>query len=87
MVKIKDKERAIIEITCIPDVGIEKAEKLYDMGFKHLRELLEFSLDEEAKVRGFVEILNFRILNQFLKRYTVTRKSVVIAEHFFSRKF
>jgi hypothetical protein len=66
MVKIKDKERAIIEFTCIPDVGIEKAEKLYDMGFKHLRELLEFSLDEEAKVRGFVEILNFRILNQFL---------------------
>jgi hypothetical protein len=66
MVKIKDKERAIIEFTCIPDVGIEKAEKLYDIGFKHLRELLEFSLDEEAKVRGFVEILNFRILNQFL---------------------
>jgi hypothetical protein len=66
MVKIKDKERAIIEFTCIPDVGIEKAEKLYDMGFKHLRELLEFSLDQEAKVRGFVEILNYRILNQFL---------------------
>ncbi|UCE36680.1 MAG: hypothetical protein JSW00_14350 [Thermoplasmata archaeon] len=66
MVKIKEKERAIIEFTCIPEVTIEKAQELYDIGFKHLRELLEFSLDEEAKVRGLVEILNFRILNQFL---------------------
>ncbi len=66
MVKVKDKERAIIEFTCIPDIDIETAEKLYDIGFKHLRELLEFSLDNEAKVRGFVDILNYRILNQFL---------------------
>jgi hypothetical protein len=66
MVKIKEKERAIIEFTCIPEVNIEKAEKLYDIGFKHLRELLDFSLDKDAKAKGLVEILNHRILSQFL---------------------
>lgn len=66
MVEIKDKERAIIEFTCIPEVNIEKAQHVYDIGFLHLRELLAFSLDEEAKVRGLVEILNYKILQHFL---------------------
>lgn len=64
--EIKEKDRAIIEFTCIPDVSIEKAQKLFDIGFKHLRELLEFTLDKEAKAKGLVEILNHRILSQFL---------------------
>lgn len=66
MVEIKDKERAIIEFTCIPDVSIEKAQKLYDIGFRHLKELLNFTLDEEAKEKGLMEVLNFMILSQFL---------------------
>ena len=66
MVVIKDKERAIIEFTCIPEVNIETAQKLFDVGFRHLRELLEYSLDKEAKSKGLVDILNHRILSQFL---------------------
>ena len=66
MVKVKEKERAIIEFTCIPDVDIEKAQKLYEIGFTHLRELLGFTLDEEAKSKGLVGVLNHRILSQFL---------------------
>ncbi|UCG69924.1 MAG: hypothetical protein JSV09_02575 [Thermoplasmata archaeon] len=64
--KIKEKERAIIEFTCIPDVTIEKATELYNTGFKHLREFLEFTLDDEAKEKGLVDILNYKILSQFL---------------------
>ena len=66
MVKIKEKERAIIEFTCIPNVSIEKAQELYDIGFVHLSELLDFVLDDEAKAKGLLEILNYRILSQFL---------------------
>lgn len=66
MVEIKEKERAEIELTCIPDVSIEKALELYEIGFKHLSELLEFTLDEEAKAKGLVEVLNYRILSHFL---------------------
>jgi len=66
MVKIKEKERAIIEFTCIPEVSIEKAKKLYNVGFKHLKELLDFTLDDEAKSKGLVDILNYKILSHFL---------------------
>jgi hypothetical protein len=66
MVEIKEKERAIIEFTCIPDVSIEKAQKLYDVGFKHLREFLLFTLDKDAKKKGLVDILNYKILSQFI---------------------
>lgn len=66
MAEIKEKERAIIEFTCIPEVDIEKAQKLYEIGFKHLRELLEYTLDKEAKAKGLVEILNYKILSHFL---------------------
>ncbi len=66
MAEIKEKERAIIELTCIPEVNIQKAQKLYEIGFKHLRELLEFTLGEEAKTKGLVEILNHSILSHFL---------------------
>jgi hypothetical protein len=66
MVKMNEKERAIIEFTCIPDINIEKAQKLYDVGFKHLREFLLFTLDEDAKKKGLVDILNYKILSQFI---------------------
>jgi hypothetical protein len=66
MVKIQEKERAIIEFTCIPEVSIEKAQKLYDIGFKHLREFLLFTMDNEAKKKGMVDIINYKILSQFI---------------------
>jgi hypothetical protein len=66
MVEIKDKERAVIEFTCIPDISIEKAQELYEIGFRHLKELLAFSLGDEAKEKGLVEVLNYWILSQFL---------------------
>ncbi|UCE73946.1 MAG: hypothetical protein JSV56_13150 [Methanomassiliicoccales archaeon] len=66
MVEIKESERAVIEFTCIPDLSLEKAQKLYDIGFKHLKEFLAFSLDDEAKAKGLVDILNYKILSQFL---------------------
>jgi hypothetical protein len=66
MVKIKEKERAIIEFTCIPEINLEKAEKIYDTGFKHLRDFLSFTLDAEAKEKGLVDILNYKILSQYI---------------------
>jgi hypothetical protein len=62
----KNKERAIIEFTCIPDVSIEDAQKIYDVGFNHLREFLLFTLDKEAKEMGLVDILNYKVLSQFI---------------------
>jgi hypothetical protein len=62
----KEKERAIIEFTCIPDVGIQTAEKLYEVGFHHLKEFLQFTLDDAAKEKGLVDILNYRILSQYI---------------------
>ncbi|UCF08407.1 MAG: hypothetical protein JSW28_01590 [Thermoplasmata archaeon] len=66
MVEIKEKEKAIIEFTCIPGVDIERAQKLYEAGFKHLREFLEFTLDPDAKEKGLVDVLNHRILSHYL---------------------
>jgi hypothetical protein len=66
LLEIKKRERAIIEFTCIPDVSIEDAQKIYDIGFNHLREFLLFTLDKEAKEKGLVDILNYRILSQYL---------------------
>ena len=67
MVELKEKDRAIIEFTCIPDVSIEKAQQLYDIGFTHLYEFLNFTLDKDAKAKGLAEVLDYRILSQFLK--------------------
>ncbi len=66
MVEIKEKERAIIEFTCIPEVTIEKAGQLYDLGFVHLAELLEFTLDPAAKEKGLLPVINHRILAHYL---------------------
>ncbi len=62
----KKRDRAIIEFTCIPDVSIEDARKMYDIGFNHVREFLLFILDKEAKERGLVDILNYKILSQYI---------------------
>jgi ribosomal protein S27AE len=62
----KKRDRAIIEFTCIPDVRIEDAQKMYDIGFNHVREFLLFILDREAKERGLVDILNYKILSQYI---------------------
>jgi len=66
MVEIKEKERAIIEFTCIPEVTIEKAGKLYDLGFSHLSEFLDFTLDQAAKEKGLLPVINHRILAHYL---------------------
>jgi hypothetical protein len=66
MAEIKERERAIIEFTCIPDVNIETAQKLYEIGFKHLREFLLFTLDNEAKKKGMEDIINYKILSQYI---------------------
>jgi hypothetical protein len=62
----KDKERAIIEFTCIPTISIETAQKLYEVGFRHLRDFLTFTLDDAAKKKGLVDILNYKILSQYI---------------------
>ena len=66
MVEIKEKERAIIEFTCIPEVSIEKAGQLYELGFTHLAEFLEFTLDPAAKEKGLLPVVNHRILAHYL---------------------
>jgi hypothetical protein len=66
MVEIKEKERAIIEFTCIPEVTIEKAGQLYELGFTHLLEFLEFTLDPAAKEKGLLPVINHRILAHYL---------------------
>jgi hypothetical protein len=66
MVEIKEKERSIIEFTCIPEVSIEQARQLYEMGFNHLQEFLEFTLDDAAKEKGLLPVLNHRILAHYL---------------------
>lgn len=66
MVEIKEKERAIIEFTCIPEVTIEKAGQLHELGFTHLLEFLEFTLDPAAKEKGLLPVINHRILAHYL---------------------
>lgn len=78
MVETKERERAIIEFTCIPEVSIEKAGKLYDLGFSHLEEFLEFTLDPEAKEKGLLPVINHRILAHYLN----LDSEVVAAKHF-----
>ena len=59
MVEIKEKERAIIEFTCIPDVSIEDAQKLYEQfGFhtpenpKHHMEIKNLSIYKSKDLLG-----------------------------------
>lgn len=66
MANVTEREKAIIEFTCIPGVDIEKAKKLYELGFTRLKEFLDFSMEEKAKARGLVDILNYRILHHYL---------------------
>jgi hypothetical protein len=78
MVEIKEKDRAIIEFTCIPEVTIEKAGQLYDLGFTHLSEFLEFTLDPSAKDKGLLPVINHRILSHYLN----LESEAVVATHF-----